>query len=593
MYPRFLKKILTAVVIDVLVLIGVLILTPSVFADSGTGLPPPALITPATQSATYVGTYTEWNITLSDAVESVYVHPYWTVIGGSLPEGMTLQQSAFSSRTAKIVGTPIFYGAYPIELMVDTGRSFEDNPKKAYTLTVRPMEILPTGLPDGRVQSAYSQALTATGGTAPYRWDISGRLPTGLNLSASGVISGTPLVAETTTCTVSVSDSAGHVTSRSFTISAAPMNELSISTVSIPNGTVGTAYTTNIVGFGGSGAQTFSLSGGTIPPGLAFASNGVLSGIPTLTGSYSLTVKLTDAVGGQVTRVFSAAIAPAPASSPSGPNISTTSLPNGTVAVWYGYNLGVTGGTTPYQWIRSSGALPPGLTLDPVGSLYGSPTTAGVYPFDLQVRDALGAVGTKSYIVTIAAVTPPSTTWPLPGTGTVGTPSAGTAERLSNLMTRGIAVHDLIKLPDDGNRFTQEDTAVYYVGADGRRHAFPNSKVYFTWYAGFDGVRTIAAGAMASIPLGANATYHPGTRMVKFTTDPKVYAVSSDRKLCWVATEEAARSQYGVTWNQKIDDIADTFYTDYQFGADIRAVDDFNPAMMRDSVNFVSDTLTL
>lgn len=119
--------------------------------------------------------------------------------------------------------------------------------------------------------------------------------------------------------------------------------------------------------------------------------------------------------------------------------------------------------------------------------------------------------------------------------------------------------------------------AVYYIGADGKRHAFPNSKVFFTWYADFDSVKAVTSERLGAYMLGANVTYRPGVRMVKFTTDNKVYAVARGGILRWVATEELATSLYGSSWNTKIDDIPDTFYTNYTFGTEIGTANEFNP----------------
>jgi len=119
--------------------------------------------------------------------------------------------------------------------------------------------------------------------------------------------------------------------------------------------------------------------------------------------------------------------------------------------------------------------------------------------------------------------------------------------------------------------------AVYYIGADGKRHAFPNSKVFFTWYQNFDTVQVISASTLASYPLGKNVTYRPGVKMVKFTTDPKVYAVARGGDLRWITTEAIARTYYGDSWNQMIDDIPDTFYTNYTFGPSITSAGDYSP----------------
>ncbi len=118
--------------------------------------------------------------------------------------------------------------------------------------------------------------------------------------------------------------------------------------------------------------------------------------------------------------------------------------------------------------------------------------------------------------------------------------------------------------------------AVYYYGKDGKRHAFPNERVFFTWYTGFDGVVEVGEGFMNSIALGKNVTYRPGTRMVKFTTVNRVYAVGKGGVLRWVTTESAASALYGSNWNTKIDDLSDAFFTNYSFGADVNTPGDFS-----------------
>jgi hypothetical protein len=111
--------------------------------------------------------------------------------------------------------------------------------------------------------------------------------------------------------------------------------------------------------------------------------------------------------------------------------------------------------------------------------------------------------------------------------------------------------------------------AVYFYGSDGKRHAFPNDKVYFTWYADFGAVQTVTSSFMAGLPLGSNVTYRPGAKMVKFVTLDKVYAVGLGGELRWVTSETAAAALYGADWNKKIDDVPDVFFTDYRFGPDV------------------------
>ena len=162
---------------------------------------------------------------------------------------------------------------------------------------------------------------------------------------------------------------------------------------------------------------------------------------------------------------------------------------------------------------------------------------------------------------------------------------------LDNLKKMNIPLHSLVKLPNDGDVLTQEDSAVYYVAVDGKRHAFPNLATFSTWYSNFDGVQVITAAQLASMPLGASVTYKPGVKMVKFTTDPRVYAVSKGGILRWIKTEAAAVELYGPSWNKNVDDINDAFFSNYKFGMEIYGIGDFNPVNVKASVQFPSDSL--
>lgn len=103
--------------------------------------------------------------------------------------------------------------------------------------------------------------------------------------------------------------------------------------------------------------------------------------------------------------------------------------------------------------------------------------------------------------------------------------------------TIGIPTGSLIKLscPEDAMSDHPCKT-VYYYGKDLKRHAFPNSQAYFTWYENFDSVTSTDEVTIQQIPLGKNVTYRPGKRMVKFQTVDRVYTVSRGGILRWVAT---------------------------------------------------------
>src|SRR3989344_2277959 len=114
---------------------------------------------------------------------------------------------------------------------------------------------------------------------------------------------------------------------------------------------------------------------------------------------------------------------------------------------------------------------------------------------------------------------------------------------------------DLIKLQcATGAGVNDACKAVYYLGGDSKRYVFPNEKTYKTWYANFSSVQVVSQTEMSSYPIGGNVTYRPGVKLVKITTDPKVYAVSSNGTLHWVMTGAVAEAIYGVAWSTMVED---------------------------------------
>jgi hypothetical protein len=107
-------------------------------------------------------------------------------------------------------------------------------------------------------------------------------------------------------------------------------------------------------------------------------------------------------------------------------------------------------------------------------------------------------------------------------------------------------------------------SSVYYLGADNKRYVFPNESTYFSWYTGFSSVKTIPQSELESYSLGANVTIRPGTKLVKITTDPKVYAVTPNGKLHWLPTEAIAKGLFGDMWAKRVVDVPDAFFTNYQ-----------------------------
>src|ERR1051325_5922406 len=221
--------------------------------------------------------------------------------------------------------------------------------------------ITTNSLATGVIGTPYSQTLTANGGMAPYTWSVSaGTLPPGLTLATTGIVSGTPTSTGTTTFTVTVTDKKSDTASKPLSITVNP--PLAITTTSpLAAGIVGTAYSQTLTATGGSGVYTWSVSKGSLPPGLTLAgATGVISGTPTATGTASFTVTVADTATPKqmASQPLAITINPAPPVA-----ITTTSLAAGTVGVAYSQTLTATGGTGSYTWSVSTGTLPAGLTL--------------------------------------------------------------------------------------------------------------------------------------------------------------------------------------------------------------------------------------
>ncbi|TSC56403.1 MAG: hypothetical protein G01um101418_381 [Parcubacteria group bacterium Gr01-1014_18] len=117
-----------------------------------------------------------------------------------------------------------------------------------------------------------------------------------------------------------------------------------------------------------------------------------------------------------------------------------------------------------------------------------------------------------------------------------------------------------------GDLIKASGASVYAYGPDAKRYVFPNEKTFKTWFKDFGTVKTITDAELANIPIGGNVVYRGGTRLVKITTDPKVYAIGLGGKLYHVATEGVAMELYGAAWAQRVDDVPDAFFTNYIVG---------------------------
>ncbi|MFA6018357.1 MAG: Calx-beta domain-containing protein [Patescibacteria group bacterium] len=132
-----------------------------------------------------------------------------------------------------------------------------------------------------------------------------------------------------------------------------------------------------------------------------------------------------------------------------------------------------------------------------------------------------------------------------------------------------VTVGTLVKLADDGNPETQLDSAVYYIGADQRRHPFPSESVYRSWFSTFDEIHIIDVVSMSQILVGPIVTFAPDSVLVKFPSVPRVYSVDSTGALHWLTSEASAVNLYGNNWSSLVQDVSEAFWSSYEFGVDL------------------------
>ncbi|WP_425510807.1 putative Ig domain-containing protein [Xanthomonas hortorum] len=267
----------------------------------------------------------------------------------------------------------------------------------------------PTTLPAATAGSAYSQSLTASGGTAPYSFAVTaGALPAGLTLSAAGVLSGTPTASGTFNFTATATDSGSPTLtsgSRAYALTVAGAT-VTLPATTLPNGTTGQAYSSALnPATGGIAPYTYAVTAGALPTGITLnGSSGALTGTPGSVGNFAFTVTATDSTGGtpsQAARSYTLNIvAPTIVVGPA-------SLPAATAGSAYNQTLSASGGTAPYSFVVSAGALPAGLTLSAAGVLSGTPTASGSFNFTATATDsgATPTSGNRAYTLTVAGAT--------------------------------------------------------------------------------------------------------------------------------------------------------------------------------------------
>lgn len=293
--------------------------------------------------------------------------------------------------------------AYSGNITISTPAAVNKTTTIVVTLTVNAALPLVTGTwPAGVIQGA-GQTIATVEGSAYYA---------NSTVSVSGF---------TPDSTISVTDGTSTVT-ETFRIPVyqAATTGLRLSIASpMPSGVTGSIYSQALSATGGTAPYTYSLGGGALPAGVAFAGIGI-GGTPTSAGTYSFVIQVTDSSSPALTAYSFNKITVAPSGSLGlSDKIAAAGLPLGTVGSVYGpVTLSAAGGTGgPYTW--SAVNLPPGMTLSAGGVLSGTASTDGALGavVGVVVSDTAILATLPAADLTAAGVLRLAVTTPAPGGG--------------------------------------------------------------------------------------------------------------------------------------------------------------------------------
>ena len=360
--------------------------------------------------------------------------PYTYSVTGALPAGLSLSSAGVLSGTPTAGGT-FNFTVNTTDSSTGTG-PFTASGSYSLTIAAPAIAIAPSTLPHAAFGAAYSQTVTASGGIAPYSYSVtSGTLPQGLSISTAGVLSGAPTEVGTFNIAITATDAATGTGPFTGTQTYALIVDQVLPVANAVTATVAANSTANGITLAIAGGAADSV--GVASPaahGTATASGTTIAYTPAAgySGTDSFTYTATNAAGTSPAATVTVTVtAPTLIVSP-----ATGALAGATMGTRYSQAVSGSGGTAPYAYAVTLGALPAGLALDATGNISGTPTATGSFGFTVTATDAYGATGSATYSLAVRAMAAFTFT---PQSGSLGDAMAGEDYRQQITATGGAA----------------------------------------------------------------------------------------------------------------------------------------------------------
>jgi hypothetical protein len=328
----------------------------------------------------------------------------WSADG--LPPGLSIDPSGGS-----VTGTPTTGGTYSVTIYATDSAGFTGQTSLVWTITNAVSVTNPGSQSSvsGTAITPLTLSATDTETSPTFTWSASG-LPAGLSIDpASGTISGTPTTACACTVVATATDEAGYTGQAVFTWSVS--NVVTVTSPGDQTDDIGSAISPLVVSAADSSSTATIVAwsdGGTLPPGLSIDNTGTVTGTPSATGTYSVTLTATDDSGYDGSATFTWTVVQPP---------SITSAASTNFLAGNPGTFTVTTSGYPTASLSETGALPSGVSFhdngDGTATIAGTTTAQGSYPLNIVATNGASPDASQGFTLNVLSgplFTSPSST---------------------------------------------------------------------------------------------------------------------------------------------------------------------------------------